>query len=202
MTDDVLAAYGQRAEEYSSLLGSMDATHELDRTLVSRWAGGVSGRLIDAGCGPGQWTDFLRSRGCDVEGIDLVPTFVDLARARFPGVGFRVAELDRLGVPDRSVAGILAWYSIIHTAPRDVPGILGEFARCLVGGGTLLLAIFEGARIEPFPHAVTTAYFWSIEEISRRLLEAGFRVEATDSRVDPGRRPHVAILARRVCFDE
>jgi SAM-dependent methyltransferase len=200
--DDVREAYGQRAEEYASLLGSMDATHELDRQLVSRWAGGVSGRIIDAGCGPGQWTDFLRSQGCDVEGIDLVPTFVELAKSRFPGVPFRVAALDRLGVPDCSVAGILAWYSIIHTAPQDVSGILGEFARCIVGGGSLLLGMFEGARIEPFPHAVTTAYFWSIEEISQSLLVAGFRVEATESRVDPGKRPHVAILARRVCLDE
>ncbi|MBB5953540.1 SAM-dependent methyltransferase [Saccharothrix tamanrassetensis] len=196
--DDVRDAYGRRAEEYTDLFGSQEAVHELDRELVSRWAGEVSGRMIDAGCGPGQWTDFLRRQGCDVEGVDLVPRFVGIARSRFPGNSFRVAELDDLGVPDRSVAGILSWYSIIHTGPDDVPRILGEFARCLCDGGSLLLGMFEGARVEPFPHAVTTAYFWSVEEMSRRLVDAGFRVEATESRVDPGQRPHAAIVARRV----
>jgi SAM-dependent methyltransferase len=198
---DVRDAYGRRAEEYAALFGSQEAMHELDRTLVSRWAGELSGRMIDAGCGPGQWTDLLRSQGCDIEGVDLVPRFVTLARSRFPDSSFRVAELDELGVPDRSVAGILSWYSIIHTVPEDVPRILGEFARCLCDGGSLLLGLFEGPRVEAFPHAVTTAYFWSIEEMSQRLADAGFHVEATENRVDPGARPHAAIVARRAGDD-
>jgi SAM-dependent methyltransferase len=196
--DDVRDAYGRRAEEYADLACSPEWMHELDRKSLSGWAGEVSGRMIDAGCGPGQWTDFLRGEGCDIEGVDLVPRFVDLARSRFPDSSFRVAELDDLGVPDRSVAGILSWYSVIHTDPDNVPRILGEFARCLRDGGSLLLGMFEGARVEPFPHAVTTAYFWSIDEMSQRLAEAGFHVEATETRVDPGRRPHAAIVARRV----
>ena len=168
---------------------------------MSRWAGEVPGRIIDAGCGPGQWTDFLHSRGCDIEGVDLVPRFVELARSRFPEISVRVAELDELGVPDRSVTGILSWYSIIHTDPDDVPSVLGEFARCLCDGGSLLLALFDGTRVEAFPHAVTTAYFWPIEEMSQRVVAAGFEVEATESRVDPGRRPHAAIVARRASGD-
>ncbi|MFC4004348.1 class I SAM-dependent DNA methyltransferase [Prauserella oleivorans] len=199
--DEVRDAYGRRAAEYADLFGSREAMPEPDRTLVSRWAGEISGRMIDAGCGPGQWTDLLRGQGCDIEGVDLVPRFVDIARSRFPGAAFRVGELDDLGVPDGSVAGILSWYSVIHADPGLVPGILGEFARCLGDGGSLLLGMFEGPRVEPFPHAVTTAYFWSIGEMSQRLREAGFHVEATESRVDPGRRPHAAIVARRVRGD-
>ncbi|MEV0698376.1 class I SAM-dependent methyltransferase [Saccharopolyspora sp. NPDC050389] len=200
--DDVRDAYGRRAEEYVELAFSAEGMPELDRKLVSRWAGEVSGSVIDAGCGPGQWTDFLRGQGCDVEGVDLVPRFVDIARSRFPAASYRVAELDELGVPDRSVAGILSWYSIIHTDPENVPRILGEFARCLCDGGSLLLGMFEGTQVEPFPHAVTTAYFWTIEEMSQRLVDAGFRVEATESRADPGKRPHAAIVARRVRADQ
>lgn len=196
--DEVREAYGRRAEEYADMFGSLAAMAEPFRTLVSRWAGDVSGRLIDAGCGPGQWTDFLRGEGCDIEGVDLVPRFVEIARSRFPGNPFRVAELDALGVPDSSVAGILSWYSIIHTDPGDVPRVLREFARCLRDDGTLLLGMFEGPRVEPFAHAVVTAYFWSIEEMSRQLVESGFRVETTESRTEPGRRPHAAIVARRV----
>lgn len=191
-------AYGRRAEEYADLFCPPEAMHELDRNLVSRWAGEVSGRMIDAGCGPGQWTDFLRNQGCDIEGVDLVPRFVELARSRFPGSAFRVGELDGLGVPDHSLAGILSWYSLIHTDPEDVPRILGEFARCLYDGGSLLLGVFEGTQVEPFPHAVTTAYFWPIDEMSQRLVAAGFHVEATTSRVDQGKRPYAAIVARRV----
>lgn len=198
--DDVRDAYGRWAEEYADRFASTEAMHELDRKLVSEWAGEITGRIIDAGCGPGQWTDFLRSQGSDVEGVDLVPRFVDIARSRFPAVPYRVAELEDLGVPDRSVAGILSWFSIIHTHPDNVPRILGEFARCLRDGGSLLLGMVEGAQVEPFSHTVTTAYFWSIEEMSHRLAESGFQVEATQSRAD-GKRPQAAIVARRVHID-
>lgn len=195
--DEVREAYGRRAEEYVELAFSPAGMRELDRKLISRWAAGISGRVIDAGCGPGEWTGFLRAQGCAIEGVDLVPRFVEIARSRFPGIPFRLGELDDLDVPDESLAGILSWYSVIHTDPECVPGMLGEFARCLADGGGLLLGMFEGPRVEPFPHAVTTAYFWPIEEMSRLLVASGFRVEATESRADPGRRPHAAIVARR-----
>lgn len=106
-------------------------------------------------CGPGQWTNFIQTLGVSVEGVDLVPEFVDEARGRYPGVAFRVGCLDMLEVPDRSVAGILAWYSVIHTPPDEIDCALTEFARCIAPYGSLLLGFFEGHVIEAFPHAVT-----------------------------------------------
>ncbi|MBB3661788.1 MULTISPECIES: class I SAM-dependent methyltransferase [Prauserella salsuginis group] len=225
---DVRDAYGRRAVEYADFACAPELMAEPDRNLVARWAAGVDGLIIDAGCGPGQWTDFLRrsiggpdsagpdSAGPDsggpdidrtgsddrrVEGVDLVPEFVDIARTRFPANPFRVARLDALGVADASVDGILSWYSIIHTEPAVVPGVLAEFARCLRGGGSLLLGMarqVDGSRVEAFPHAVTTAYFWPVDVMSRLLTGAGFHVEEVETRDDPGHRPHAALVARRV----
>lgn len=198
--DEVRDSYGRWADEYADRFASTEAIHEQDLKLVSEWAGGITGRIIDAGCGPGQWTDFLSGQGCDVEGVDLTPRFVDIARSRFPGVRYRVGELTNLGVPDGSVAGILSWYSIIHTHPDDVPNILDEFARCLDDDGSLVLGMCEGPRVEPFAHTVTTAYFWSIGEMSQLLAAAGFQVEETQTRSGE-KRPHAAIVARRVPVD-
>jgi hypothetical protein len=52
-------AYSGRATEYIDLLGSMSSVHPSDLQIVSTWAGDVHGNLIDAGCGPGHWTNFL-----------------------------------------------------------------------------------------------------------------------------------------------
>ncbi|KRC61646.1 SAM-dependent methyltransferase [Agromyces sp. Root81] len=196
-TAEVRDAYAGRAEEYISLFGSVDDAHELDRALVSRWAERVDGPVLDAGCGPGQWTDHLMRLGHDVEGVDLVPAFVARARDRFPEVPFRVASFDDLGVPDASLDGILAWYSLIHLAPARVPAALDEFARCIRPGGSLLLGFFDGARVEPFPHKVVTAYFWPPSAMAERLEAAGFTVEEVHTRTDPGVRPHAAMIARR-----
>lgn len=56
---NVADAYSRRAVEYSDLLGSMEAVHPSDRQLVDCWADGVTGRVVDAGCGPGHWGDIL-----------------------------------------------------------------------------------------------------------------------------------------------
>nr|WP_211658977.1 class I SAM-dependent methyltransferase [Phytoactinopolyspora halophila] len=171
--------------------------HEADRDLVVRWVRGCQGPVIDAGCGPGQWTDFLRQWGVDVEGVDVVPEFLAEAVARFPAATFRLATLDDLGVGDRSVSGVLCWYSLIHTAPEHIGQALGEFARCLIPGGGLLLGFFEGPKVEPFAHAVTMAYRWPVDELACHVENAGFVVQERHTRSDPGVRPHGALTAVR-----
>lgn len=193
----VRAAYSARAAEYTSLFGAISSTHPADQQLVLEWASGLSGKVMDAGCGPGQWTNFLHSAGVEIEGVDVVPEFIETAKQHYPEVQFSVGSLETLPTAKQSLAGILAWYSVIHTPPATIGGVLDEFARCIKPGGSLLLGFFEGPALEPFPHAVTPAYFWPAEEISARLLKAGFVVVGTHSRVDPGARPHAAIVARR-----
>lgn len=196
MTDtQVLRHYAARATEYTARLGSVGDMHELDRRRIEKWAGAIDGRVIDAGCGPGHWTDFLHKRGVDISGIDLVPEFVDSARERFLDVAFRVSSLRAFDVPDHSLGGVLAWYSLIHLAPAELPQVLAELARVLTSPGHLLVGFFEGEPGEPFEHAVTKAYCWSIARMTSLLNDAGFDVIDVDSRHDPGSRPHAAISA-------
>ena len=198
MPDTVVRdSYAARAAEYTDLFGSIAATAAEDRRLIGEWAASIEGPALDAGCGPGHWTAFLRARGVTVEGLDLVPEFVDGAAARFPDLNFRVGDLGALPVGDGSLGGILSWYSLIHTEPEQVPEILSGFARALRLGGTLLLGFFTGPQFEPFDHAVVTAYFWPIPLLADALATAGFEVLETHSRTDPGARSHGAIWARR-----
>ena len=196
MADEhVQSAYGARAADYTSLFGSVEDMHDLDRERIERWAERIDGPVLDVGCGPGHWTDLLHRRGVNVQGVDLVPEFIESARVRFPGVPFRVASLRDLSVPDRSLHGVLAWYSLIHVHPEELPAVLTEIARALARGGRLLLGFFEGTAAEPFAHAIATAYYWSVEQIRHMLRESGFDVLDVQTRTDPGRRPHATIAA-------
>jgi ubiquinone/menaquinone biosynthesis C-methylase UbiE len=198
MTDrEVEDAYTKRADEYIARFGSVQATHPTDRQLIAQWATPLMGPVLDAGCGPGQWTKFLTDQGVDAEGIDLVPSFIEQAKIRYPGIPFRVASLTGLEVPDGYASGILAWYSLIHFEPGQVPMVLQELARGLAPGGSLLVCLFEGKEFEKFPHAVTPAYSWPVEDFIRMLGAAGFEIVASERRTDAGQRPHAAISARR-----
>ena len=169
--------------------------HELDRQRIKGWAERIDGQVVDLGCGPGHWTDFLHRQGVKVQGVDLVPEFIDSARARFPGVSYRVASLRDPGVPDGSLHGMLAWYSLIHVQPDDLPAVLSGVARRLTHGGHLLIGFFDGAAAQPFEHAVATAYYWSVDQMRLMLSESGFEVGDVERRQDPGKRPHAAMAA-------
>lgn len=126
-----------------------------------------------------------------------MPEFVDIARAAHPKVRYRAGRAEDLGVPDRTLSGVLAWYSLIHTDPALIGDAFAEFARCVRPGGRLALGFFTGPVLDPFDHAVTTAWFWPVDQLRQRVEEAGFTVAHTETRTDPGARPHAAILATR-----
>lgn len=194
---EITDAYSMRAAEYAESLGTMDAVHPADRHLVEEWARGLDGPILDAGCGPGHWTAHLAGMGADVRGIDLTPAFLDHARARHPHVRFDVESLDALSAYDDSLGGILSWFSTIHHDPARLPGALDEFARTLRPGGGLLLGFFDGDAVEPFEHAVVSAYRWTPFALHAALEDAGFDVIETHRRTEQGRRPVGAVLARR-----
>jgi ubiquinone/menaquinone biosynthesis C-methylase UbiE len=191
-------AYAACSAEYISLFGTIEAAAAQDRECVLAWARTVTGRIIDVGCGPGHWTNFLHEHGAEVDGVDPVPEFIEAARQRYSAVDYRAGHADRLDVEDASLGGILAWYSLIHTDPDQIGGLLTEFARCIRSGGSLLIGFFEGGELVPFDHAVTTAYFWPVGELSARVEQAGFEVTDVHTRTDQGMRAQGTIIAQQL----
>ncbi|MDQ4113621.1 MAG: class I SAM-dependent methyltransferase [Actinomycetota bacterium] len=186
---EIGAAYDARAAEYIDLFGTIDKVADRDRETITTWRDTTTGRLLDAGCGPGLWSQQLTKSGVrEVIGLDASAEFVAAARARYPEATFERADLAALPLEDRSIGGILAWYSIIHTPPAELPAIFDEFARVLTPGGSAMIGFFDGQPGEAFDHAVHTAYYWSAEALADLLAPYGFVVERASTRQDPGAR--------------
>lgn len=199
---DVIEAYGQRADEYAALFGdSADATAG-DREEIAQWAAGVDWLILDVGCGPGQWAAYLAERGRQGRGLDPVAAFVEIARQRYGGAGgveFDVGGFEDL--PAGCCDGILAWYSLIHATPEEVPGLLARCRQALRPGGRLLIGLFDGGEAEtpePIPHAVAPAWAWPTRVMVSELEKVGFAVVKVSSRQEPGARPHAGIQVVRM----
>ncbi|MER7555938.1 class I SAM-dependent methyltransferase [Nocardioides sp. NPDC126508] len=186
---EIGAAYDGRAAEYIDLFGTIDKLAEQDRDTITTWRDSTTGRLLDAGCGPGLWSQELTAGGVrEVVGIDASAEFLAAAGAQYQGPSFHRADLAALPLEDGSIGGILAWYSIIHTPPTELPAILSEFARVLETGGSALIGFFDGEPGEAFDHAVHTAYYWSTDALTDLLAPHGFVVGRASTRQDPGAR--------------
>ena len=171
------AAYDAVAVQYAEFVRDVWDGDPLDRAVWAAFADYVRGRgpVADLGCGPGHLTAHLRSLGLDAFGVDVSPEMVSLARSSLPDLRFEVGSMAALDLPDESLAGILSWYSVIHTPPSEVPRYFAEFTRTLAPGGHVLLGCFEAGDgpVSEFDHKVTTAYRWPLGELMGIAAEAG-----------------------------
>lgn len=126
----------------------------------------------------------------------MVPEFIAHAQAAHPSGRYQLGSMENLAAANHSIAGILAWYSLIHLPPQDLDGVLAEFRRAMAPAGTLVLGLFDGDEVAAFDHKVVTAYRWPVDEFSERLTRAGFaEVERLQRPSEGTHRPHAAIAA-------
>jgi SAM-dependent methyltransferase len=181
-------AYDTVAADYAALLSTELEEKPVQRAMLDLFAELVlaagGGPVGDLGCGPGRVTGYLRRRGLDAFGVDLSPAMVEVARAAYPGVRFEVGPLDALDLPDATLAGAMAWYSLIHVPPPDQPAVLAELHRVLAPGGHLLLAFQVGddervRREQAYGHAVRLdSYRLSPDRVADQLARTGLDVHA------------------------
>ncbi len=147
------ATYDTVAVDYCRLLPDLRAETPLDQTMLETFAALTKaadlGPVADLGCGTGRITAHLDSLGLDVFGIDLSSVMVDFARRIHQHLHFDVGSITSLDLPDAAAGGVLAWYSTIHTPPRDLPGVFAEFSRVLAPGGYLLVGFHVGDGNRP-----------------------------------------------------
>jgi SAM-dependent methyltransferase len=176
-------AYDRVADEYVRRIFHELDDKPFDREILDRFAERVRGRgpVYDLGCGPGHVARYLGERGVAVTGLDLSDEMVRCARAMNPGLEFRQGDMRALDAAGGSLAGILAFYSIIHLAPDALAGAFADWHRALAPGAPLLLAFHLGQEplhlSEWWGHEVSVDFvFHDPKAVAAQLEVAGFRV--------------------------
>jgi SAM-dependent methyltransferase len=186
MSDDLSptrASYDEVAATYAARLFDELAGKPLDRHLLDRFSESVRARgpVADMGCGPGHIARYLHDRGVQMLGIDLSPGMIASARTRSPAIEFRVGDMRALALPDAALAGIVAFYSLIHIGESEMVATLRELRRVVAPGGLLFIAFHIGEEVvhrdELWGHRVSLDFrFLLPERMVASLEEAGWAV--------------------------
>ncbi len=179
-------SYDAVADVYAQGFTADLASKPLDRAMLAAFAEQVpKERLVaDVGCGPAQVACLLADLGVPVLGLDVSPGMVEVARARRPGLDVRVGSMLDIPLGDGELAGVVAFYSLIHLQAEERSLAYKEFARVLQPGGLLLAAFHAGEEVRHldswFDRSVSLDFFaLRPEEVAAGLVAAGFAIEAT-----------------------
>ena len=205
--------YDRTAHLYAELVGTEvrpGIEAPIDRHLLASFAdamgGSPAGAVVDLGCGPGRIAAFLAARGVPTIGLDLSLEMLAVAAASHRLPGLIQGELASLPLADRSLAGAVGWYSIIHTPPDGLAGVAGELARVLRPGGHLLLGFQSGGgervdrRVAGRPDTMLTSYRHDADRVADHLRAAGIGIGSiTRRRPESGHEttPQAFIVGRR-----
>jgi SAM-dependent methyltransferase len=69
---------------------------------------------------------------------------IAIARRDYPNLRFEVGTMTDLDLADGSVAGIIAFWSVIHVPDHAMPGVFDQFRRVLRPQGLLLVGFHVG----------------------------------------------------------
>jgi len=180
---DVRQSYDSAARAYAEHLASELDRKPLDRHLLNRFAEAVRGvgLVADLGCGPGHVARYLDAQGVRMVGIDLSPEMIRVASELQPGIEFRAGDMRALDLPDGSLAGVIAFYAIVHFKPDELGPVFREMRRVLSAGGLALLAFHIGEEVvhldDLFGAPVSLDFRFHVpERVIEALESAGFTV--------------------------
>jgi ubiquinone/menaquinone biosynthesis C-methylase UbiE len=166
----VRAAYDELADVYADRAAG-EVTPEPVRQFCGELDPGDD--VLSAGCGPGDRP--LEAAGGTGVGLDL--SREQLRRARGGPAALVQGDMTALPFAPDSFDAVAALYSLIHVPLESHRTVIGEFARVLRPGGTLLVTEGETEWVGSNPDWLDsgTAMHWSLAgaETTREQLRAG-----------------------------
>lgn len=185
----VRSNYDALASAYArEVAGELDH-RPLERELLQRFAKQCDGLICDLGCGPGHVARYVSEINPRIFGLDLSAGILREAHASHPEIIFLAGNMLELPLASGKLAGIIAFYSIIHLDDKQVSQSFQEMCRALRPGGNLLLGVHLGREVV---HADELwgvpvdfdAVFFDLNELGGKLKSLGFKICETVQR-DP-----------------
>lgn len=164
---------------------SRDELGSLILTFLQR-----EGRLLEAGCGSGQYVAALSAAGFDVDGVDSSYRLVKLVNEIEPALAIRHADVLAMTEPDGYYQSYLSIGVVEHREAGPLP-FLTEAHRLLAPHGRAVVSVPANgplrrskARLRMFPREPPKAlsfyqYGFTPREISSIVEDAGFKVHRT-----------------------
>ena len=173
--------YNTVAKEYTETFSGEHEKKPKDQEILHRFSQEIGERrpIWDFGCGPGQTTEYLNNLGIEASGLDLSEGILEQARIIHTEIHFRKGNILELEFENDSIAGVVAFYAMVHFTEEQVGIACREVFRVLQPGGIFLFTYHIGEEtihVEEFlgKKVDIDFMFFTTDFISSCLKVSGF----------------------------
>ena len=149
------------------------------------------GRLLDVGCGAGDYLAAMASLGWECSGIDASETALSLAHGKVPGARLHRGTLESAALPRQAFEVVTLWHTLEHLP--DPLKALDRIHDLLTPQGRLLVAV---PNIDSFEAKVLGSrwlemdipghlYYFSLKTLRALLEKAGFECARSRPQIHP-----------------
>lgn len=178
------------ADGYESWYNSARGTiyDRFEKQAIDRLLAGVSkhSRVLEVGCGTGQWSRYFSDKGFDVTGIDISSEMIRIARQKhIPNSRFEIADGRNLPFEDESFDGAAA-ITVLEFA-SETERIISEMIRCVKKSkGVLIIGVlnalsgYNKRRKSKSGSVYSSAHLFTPRQIRNLLSQYGItRIQIT-----------------------
>ncbi|MBE7385912.1 MAG: class I SAM-dependent methyltransferase [Leptolyngbya sp. SIO1E4] len=179
--DKIETLYNTIAKAYAETFSGEHEKKPKDQEILHKFSLKIGDRkpVWDFGCGPGQTTQYLKNLGIEISGLDLAEKALEQTRTLHPEISFRKGNMLDLDFENNSIAGVVAFYAIVHFTEAQVERAFREIFRVLKPDGIFLFTYHIGAETihveESFGKKVDIDFiFHTTDFITSCLNKSGF----------------------------
>ncbi|MDB5200216.1 MAG: Methyltransferase type 11 [Chitinophagaceae bacterium] len=137
--------------------------------------------ILEIGCGPGNITKYLLNKRPDfrIEGIDISPNMIELAKANNPTVNFKVMDSREIDKLHSKFNGIICGFCLPYLSEFDSSKLVKDCGNLLNDKGVLYISFVEGEYSKSGFQTASSGdrtyfYFHTLESLRKELANNNF----------------------------
>jgi len=139
--------------------------------------------ILEVGCGPGNITKYMLSKRPDfnIQGIDIAPSMIELARKNNPTANFKVMDGRQINNLESKFDAVICGFYVPYLSKSDCSNLLKVCNGLLYNNGILYLSFVEGDYINSGYQTGSSGdriyfYYHSLDNLKRDLTENNFNI--------------------------
>ncbi len=180
-TDDLIL---ERARKHPTFLLRCHWENHFEVQAVQRFPE-IRGRILDFGCGSGHLTTMLAEKDLFVDGVDISPVAISVAKyVASRSLAKRVPNFVCGDIAKMTVAPLYdaCWASHVFEHIKDPDTIMQGIKRCLVPGGKILIAVPLGHNFDDPDHV----HHWKTPEEFQEFFSPFMQCERGEIDMETG----------------